>query len=104
MALSTSDGLARQLGLFGAEQAAGKADPDWLYKARVMIRIFAHKGAPFTSDDILSNIPPPPKGTDPRALGAAFHELSNEGLIVATGRWVASRRKERHGGPVREWR
>jgi hypothetical protein len=62
-------------------------------------------GAIFTADELVETAGLPDVGTNRNnAVGALFSAWSKAGRIAATGNFVVSERKVRHGAPHREWR
>lgn len=70
----------------------------WIEKARAAARSFAIAHGVVTSDDIWE-ICPPPKGADPRVLGAVFKPRSDWERVD----YRPSIRRQSHGRPVAMW-
>lgn len=100
----------KQPGLFDAGRAARDdalervekgAPMQWKDLAEKVVRLFASKGEPFTSDDLWQYGLPKPR--EPRALGAIMAKLARRGIIRKTGRYLPCRSATRHVAPVAEW-
>lgn len=81
---------------------AAHADVDWKVVAREVVVELAHRGIPFTGDDVWAKLDQLDVEThDNRALGAIMTTLAREGRIRKTGKYVPSKR--RHMSPIVEW-
>lgn len=87
----------------GIENARGGACPLWMDCVRLALARLISEGRPFTSESLWSMVPPPPFGTDSRAMGAVVRDAAKSGLIEPTGRYVEGKRTASHKRPVREW-
>lgn len=85
--------------------AAGAfADKDWKQEAHEAVKILVKSRRAFTGDDVWRLLEHTGlKTSEPRALGAVIHGFAREGLIVPTGNYVKSMRKESHRRPLQEW-
>jgi len=77
---------------------------EWEALADDAIRALAHRGVPFTSDDVWAMIAARPVGRDPRVLGCILLRARRDGLITKTDRAAPSRRRAAHRNPKTIWR
>ena len=71
----------------------------WIDKARATARRLARELGAITIDDVREACPPP-KGVDPRVLGAVFHPKKDWVCVDYRKSW----RRECHNRPVAIWR
>lgn len=91
---------ARKAGMDAAEQAANR---QWQFYARYLVHQYAATHKPFTTDDIIEALDRLGLKTgNLSALGPVMRRLSDERVIIRTGRTVPSRIKRRHRDLV-EW-
>lgn len=89
------------------DQAEKAADPGWLAAAHRAVREAAASGAPFTTDDLWTELSRLGVTThEPRALGAVLRAAARppDALVEQTGRYVKTRRPEAHSRPIPVWR
>ena len=72
--------------------------PDYLSEARDVARKLLETRASITINDV-REICPPPRGIDPRVMGAVFRHKDFE----ATGQFVLSNRSTCHGRPIQRF-
>lgn len=97
--------------LFGDEQpdaaiaeAEAHADERWFAQALAVVRVLAHRGEPFTTDDVWARLDRMGTSThEPRAMGAVMRRAKTAGLCQPTDEYRPSVRPEHHRGPVRVW-
>jgi hypothetical protein len=77
------------------QAAPGTGSDTWLYRARRAAQDIARRDATVTIDQV-REVCPPPKGVDPRIMGAVFTRKHFEAIG-----WIDSRRKECHFRPIR---
>lgn len=87
-------------------RVGSNAEPAFRSAAMSALRGLVRTMPELTADDLwdaleASDAPMP---HEPRALGAVMQSAAKLGLIVATNRWVESRRPQNHARPVRVWR
>lgn len=101
MGASVGDALADE----GAKIAADKAerlDPGWIAAAeRVAVLIAERDGE--VSSEAMKAACPPPEGSDPRAIGHVFRNLSRAGRLEFV-RYRKAECASRHSGPVAVWK
>lgn len=93
-----------QLKLFGMEQALAAA-PDWAAQARVVIRVLAMSGQPFTSEDLVEAIGLPRGHVGQHrnnAVGAAFSAAARKGEITRIG-YAKADRHTLHAAVISVW-
>lgn len=80
------------------------AAPDWMTACRaVVLRVAA--GHEFTTDHVWAwLLVNEAKTHEPRAMGAVLRQLAREGVIVKTGVYRPSKRRECHARPIPVWR
>lgn len=84
--------------------AGAHADKDWKHEAHEAIKVLIKSRHTFTGDDVWRLLEHTGLKThEPRALGAVIKGFAKEGLIVPTGNYVKSMRKESHRRPLQEW-
>jgi hypothetical protein len=89
----------------GMELAYVGANARWQSAAAKRLRYLARTRQYFTSDDVLSSLEQRGIFTgDNRALGAIFTAHQEAQWILATGKFMMSRRRQRHRAPVRVWK
>jgi len=88
----------------GGDAAVRHADPAQLQSLVEVVQILAGSRASFTSDDVWFHVQHSGLHLDlePRALGPVLVSAVRKGML-ASGPLVASKRKERHRGWVREY-
>lgn len=97
--------MTDQLGLFYKERGMRLAETaeaihgEWVKKADAAIWWLAHKGLPFSAEDVRAYAGEP---THPNAVGARFNAAARRGWIVKAGTVKASR-SERHANEMRLW-
>lgn len=96
----------RQLELPTAEQTRDAAidrvaESHAAFVAKVVAFIRDLGPISFTTDDLWKAFAHPP---EPRAMGAAIRQARRDGLIVGTGEYVKSMRRECHARPIPVWR
>jgi hypothetical protein len=73
---------------------------DWATDAHRWIAELLFPGVHLTAESLRRAVGDPP---NPNAMGAVFRSAARAGLITCTG-WQTSKRPERHGAVIREWR
>ncbi len=95
---------AERLKQEGIEAAYQYADLDWKKIASDAVRHCAETMPEFTSDDVWEIINKTGITTsENRAFGAIMQAASRSGMVVATGNFIASTRKQVHKNPIRIW-
>lgn len=80
------------------------ANDDWMRCAKQATWHIIRQGHEFTTDDIWQLLDDLGVRThENRALGAVIRSARDAGVIVATGRYVKTRRPEAHSRPVMVW-
>lgn len=93
------------LAQLGMDTAANAANPKFVVMARWWIEQWSAQRRSFTADDLLVALDSLNVSTrENRALGGVVRRAVNDGLIVATGRYIPSTRPESHARPCREWK
>lgn len=93
-----------QLAALAMERARLAASENWVEHAREAIVHLCQTRPAFTTDDVWDALDDVAVTSERRALGSLMRSVSREGWCVASDMYQASRRPERHRGPVRVWR
>jgi hypothetical protein len=86
------------------QKAGDNANVPWIREATACVSLACKLGKPFTTDkvwELLSHTGV--KTHDPRALGAVMRAAAKDRLIIHTGRYVQSLRKDCHRRPLAVW-
>lgn len=96
---------ATQLRDESLQQVEDNANAAWTTLVIQLIKDKALESATLTSDDIWLKLENYPDITthQPSAMGAMFKAASHLNMIVATDRFVASKRPSSHARPIRVW-
>lgn len=87
----------------GMHQAEVSASYSWLQEAARAVKQVAMTHFEFSADDVMEEIAEEFRQDEMRALGPVIKRMANGGICVPTDRFVPSRRKSRHGAPIRLW-
>ena len=97
--------MTEQLGLDLAERGMAVVETaeaihgTWVKEADAVIWWLAHKGVPFTAEDVRAYVGDP---IHPNAMGARLNAAAKKGWITKAGVIKASR-PERHANEMRQW-
>lgn len=75
----------------------------WLVKAEHVIIELAKTKLPFTTDAVWHKLGEHNTTREPRALGGVMRKLANDKVIITTGNYQKSVRKECHRRPLAVW-
>lgn len=93
------------LGIAARDRAVDKveagAGPEWMEEALDVLFSVASRQKFFTTDDLWAA--GLPQHREPRAVGALMRKAHRGKAITPTEKFVQSRRRARHAGPIRVW-
>jgi hypothetical protein len=86
------------------DQVEEHADQEWIVLATGIVKALAAGRHPFTTDKVWTMLERIPVAThEPRALGAVIRRLARDGIIIKTGAYVNTTRREAHSRPIPVW-
>lgn len=86
------------------DMAGAFANPDWYSEAEATVSLLCKIGVPFTTDEVHRILGERGLSTpEPRALGSVMRQAARDKLIVPTGHFRKSIRRECHRRPLAVW-
>ncbi len=79
------------------------ADKWWMRQAVRCVHYLLQKQDEIAADDVWDSMQHISKPNNPRAMGLVFKICHNAGMIIPTGRYRKTRRKQANGREIRVW-